>query len=175
MLVASIVACKSEGTEIDQTSKDRTHNPTSDSSKDNKEQSRRKTNTETKANTKSEVVSNFLSNINTLKSVEDQNPITAFQKLAENEANEVFDLSKDNIKDVISSAKGYKNLVITTGDHTIVNITDVNNCKQSGAWGACMPYGTGFIKKGDLILKEDYVNNIIGIPDSQVRKAYLFN
>ena len=49
------------------------------------------------------------------------------------------------------------------------------DCIQSGSWGACMPYAKGYIKKGSLIEKEDYINNIIGIPDSQLRKVYLFN
>ena len=75
----------------------------------------------------------------------------------------------------MSSAKEYSNLVITTGNHTIVKIIDINNCKQSGAWGVCMPFANGYIKKGELIWQEGYINNSIGIPDSQVRKAYFFD
>ena len=125
---------------------------------------------------KSALVSGFLNNISSLEDVEGKkNPIVMFQELAANEANEVISISKDNIEDVLSKAKRYKNCVLTVKDHTIVKITDVNDCKQSGSWAACMPYATGYIKKGDLIFQEDYINNIIGLPNSQERIAYFFN
>lgn len=125
---------------------------------------------------KSEIVSGFLNNISSLENVEGKkNPIVKFKELAANEANEVMSISKDNIDDVISKAKQYKNCVVTVKDHTIVKISDVNDCKQSGSWAACMPYAKGYIKRGDLVLQEDYINNIIGLPNSQERTAYFFN
>lgn len=137
--------------------------------------SEKNTKNETHIDSYSSVISEFLSDTKTLENIKDNNPITLFQKLAENEASEVFIVSKDNIKDILSSAKEYSNLVITTGNHTIVKIIDINNCKQSGAWGVCMPFANGYIKKGELIWQEGYINNSIGIPDSQVRKAYFFD
>lgn len=131
---------------------------------------------EAATSSKSALVSGFLNNISSLEDVEGKkNPIVKFQELAANEASEVMSISKDNIEDVLSKAKQYKNCVITVKDHTIVKITDINDCKQSGSWAACMPYAEGFIKKGDLVPQEDYINNIIGLPNSQERTAYFFN
>jgi len=38
-----------------------------------------------------------------------------------------------------------------------------------------MPHAEGYIKKGGLTYKKDYINNIIGLPDAQERTMYLFN
>ena len=131
---------------------------------------------EAATSSKSALVSGFLNNTSSLENVEGKkNPIVKFQELAANEANEVMSISKDNIEDVLSKAKQYKHCVVTVKDHTIVKITDVNDCKQSGSWAACMPYAKGYIKKGDLVSQEDYINNIIGLPNSQERTAYFFN
>ncbi len=133
------------------------------------------TKTETERGAELDIVSKFLVDTKTLESIKDKNPISLFQKLAETKASEVLTISKDNIKAVLSSAKEYRNCIIITGDHTIVKVTNISNCKPSASWGVCMPFAGGYIKKGELVFKEDYMNNIIGIPDSQVRKAYLFN
>ena len=117
----------------------------------------------------------FLSDISALEKVTAANPIVYFQEIADQQATNKMSITKDNIKDILSSAKAYKHFVIVTGDHTIVKITDLENSKPSGAWGASMPYAKGYIKKGDLIAKEDYINNIIGLPDNQVRTAYFFD
>ena len=127
-----------------------------------------------KAASQSPFISDFLTDINSIKSIEGENPIEKFQALAQNEASEVIVLTAENIEEVLNTAKNYKHCVITTGIHTIIKITDLANCKESGSWKTCMPFAQGFIKKGELIYKEDYMNNIIGIPDSQERKVYLF-
>lgn len=114
----------------------------------------------------------FSGDLSSLENSNAQNPIEEFQH--NSGATEVIDLTKNNIKDVLNKAKNYQSLIITTDNHTIVKITDLSNCKQSGSWGVCMPYGTGYIKKGKLQPQKDYINNIIGLPDSRVRKAYLF-
>jgi len=132
----------------------------------------------TKANyntSSNNLVSKFLTDITTLENSEERNPIATFKELAENEASKVYTVSKNNIGEILTTAQQYKHCVITTKDHTIVKITDLKKCIQSGSWATCMPYANGYIKKGRLIPKEDYINNIIGIPDSQERKAYLFN
>jgi hypothetical protein len=37
-----------------------------------------------------------------------------------------------------------------------------------------MPRAAGYVKKGDLVYMNDYVNNVIGAPDAQKRMLYLF-
>ncbi len=123
----------------------------------------------------SAIVTDFLKNIESLEKEESNNPINAFREAADASAERVIALTKENMSEVLTEAKKYKYCVITTGDHTIVKIDDPENCKQSGSWGACMPYATGYIKKGELIFQEDYINFIIGRPDDQERTAYLFN
>ena len=129
------------------------------------------------SNTKpnNDIVNEFLTDIKSLEKIKDENPISLFQKQAEDKASKIVSISKDNIKDVLSTANEYKDFVIITSDHTIVKIKYIKNCKPSGSWGACMPHGNGYVKKGKLISKQDYINNIIGTPDEQERKAYFFN
>jgi len=128
-----------------------------------------------KSNPESKLVFDFLENVSTLESVESKNPIVDFQESAEKSAKKVVSISKDNIQEVLETAKEYKFCVIVTGNHTIIKILDLNDCKQSGSWGTCMPLAEGYIKNGDLDHKKNYINNIIGLPDDQIRKAYLFN
>ena len=127
------------------------------------------------SNTESKIVENFLSDIESLEDIEGKNPIALFTAEAGGKADKVMNLDKDNVKDVLATAKTYKNTVIVIGDHTIVKLGDIDNCKQSGSWGACMPFAMGYIKKGDLEHQKDYINNIIGLPDSQERTDYFFN
>ncbi len=126
-------------------------------------------------NTENKVVADFLRNPKTLEKIEDGNPIVQFQEAAQDVASESFTLTKNNIEDLLETAKEFEHCVITAGDHTIVMITDFDDCKPSGSWGACMPMAEGYIKKGDLEPQEDYINNIIGTPDGQERTVYLFN
>lgn len=121
------------------------------------------------------IVHNFLTDVSSLEKTGMANPITAFQQVAETQADKVITLTKENIQEVLDLASSYKNCVITTDDHTIIKITDLNNCTQSGTWGACMPFVKGYIKKGDLQPQQDYMNNVIGTSETQTRKAYFFN
>lgn len=116
----------------------------------------------------------FLKDIKSLEKDTSANPIEAFKTKATNLATEVVKLNKDNIKDALTKAKDFKNVVITVDNHTIVKL-DVNDCKPSGAWSACMPKAEGYIKKGDLAYQNDYANNIIGLPDDQERLMFLFD
>ncbi len=177
LLLTTIFACNSGNKTKSETQKDNVSNIKTETKNEPKKDyiSSIKTETKTNIDSNSDIISKFLADISILKEVEDKNPIVLFQKLAKDKASKVLTVSKDNMKDILSSAKKYSNCVITTGDHTIVKIIDINNCKQSRSWEACMPFAKGYIKKGEFILQEDYINNIIGIPDSQVRKAYLFD
>ena len=116
----------------------------------------------------------FLKDIKSLEKDTSANPIEAFKTKATNLATEVVKINKDNIKDALTKAKDFKNVVITVDNHTIVKL-DVNDCKLSGAWSACMPKAEGYIKKGDLAYQNDYANNIIGLPDGQERLIFLFD
>jgi len=91
------------------------------------------------------LVSNFLNDVSTLKNTEEGNPILLFKKYADEEADKVIQIEEDNMEEVLEKAKDFKYCVITVADHTIVKITDPNDCKQSTSWGAKMPLVEGFI------------------------------
>lgn len=102
-------------------------------------------------------------------------PISTINKLAEQQADKTVELNKENIKETLNLAKTYKSCIITVDVHTIVKITNFNDCSPSGAWGTCMPMGKGYVQKsGILNEKNGYIKNIIGRPGSQNIKAYLF-
>ncbi len=121
------------------------------------------------------IVSEFLKDVKTLDSDTIKTPIIAFKELAKSTANKTINLTKDNIQEALLEAKGFKHCVITTGIHTVVKVENIDNCKPSGSWGACMPYGVGYVKKGNLTYNEGLINNIIGRPDGQSRIMFLFN
>ena len=120
------------------------------------------------------IVSKFLSDVKSIESDTNTNPIVAFKDLAEEIAEDKIVVSKKNIKKVLIKSKEYSNCVIVTGNHTIVKIISFDNCQQSGSWEACMPKVEGYIKKGKLNYKKDFMNNVIGKPDKQERVAYFF-
>lgn len=120
------------------------------------------------------IVGEFLQNTDILENAEVKNPIASFSELADDQAIDKMDLDKKSIADLLEKAKEFSHTVIIVEDHTIVKITDLSDCTKSTSWGACMPLCEGFIKKGDLIKKVDYLNNIIGLPDGQKRTAYFF-
>ena len=120
-------------------------------------------------------VTKFLINVKLLESDTNTNPIVAFKDLAEEISVDKIVVSKKNIKKVLIKSKEYSNCVIVTGNHTIVKILSFDNCQQSGSWEACMPTVEGYIKKGKLNYKKDFMNNVIGKPDKQERVVYFFN
>jgi len=120
-------------------------------------------------------VTHFLVDVKSLESDTNVNPIVVFNDLAEKIADYKIFVTKDNIKEVLIKARDFSSSVIVTANHTIVKIKSLDDCQQSGSWKACMPKCEGYIKKGVLNFKEDYMNNIIGIPDNQERVAYFFN
>lgn len=132
-----------------------------------------KQNNETASN--KNIVKACLADLSNLEKVEGENPILLFQASAKKDAKMIIPVDKEHIAEVIETAKEYKHCIIITEDHTLIKLSDMNNCRASGSWGAEMPYAKGYIKKGGLTFKEDYANNIIGIPDAQQRTAYYFN
>jgi len=124
---------------------------------------------------KAEILQNFVKEAIELSDLDHGAPIMSFNDQAGQKAAKTFIISKVNIKESLTEAKKYKNCIITVGFHTIVKVVDFEDCKQSGAWGTCMPKGMGLIQKGNFVSKDNYINNIIGVPDSQERKMFLFN
>ncbi|MDG2369205.1 MAG: hypothetical protein P8M12_01050 [Flavobacteriales bacterium] len=120
-------------------------------------------------------VSLFLADVNSLLSDTNKNPIVSFTELATEMAEGSIELNKDNIATALEEVKDHYSGVIVVENHTIVKLTSLEDCQKSGSWGACMPKGEGFIKKGELNYKSDYINNIIGIPSSKKVTLYLFN
>ena len=128
--------------------------------------------------TKVETLKTFLDGIVTTETatIDEAEPIVGIKALADSKADKKIMLTKESIQSDLDEIGKYKSAIIIVGLHTIVKVTDAPNCQQSGSWGACMPYGKGLIQKaGSLEQKENYINYIIGIPDSQERTLYLFN
>lgn len=115
-----------------------------------------------------------LDNIHELKGWSEHNPIEVFLSQAQKEADESIELSKSNMEQALYKAKSFEYCFVVVDNHTIVKIDDLENCRKSGSWGACMPYAEGYIQKGKLIPQSDYINNIIGRPDLQQRVMFLF-
>ncbi len=123
---------------------------------------------------KPNVVEDFLVDVRTLEKAIDKVSIEDFKAIADKEADTSFKMNATNVKQILDKAKNYSECIIITGNHTIVKITDFNDCKPSKSWDTCVPKGEGFIKKGKLIYQNDYINYIMGTPDAQDRFVYLF-
>ncbi|MFB6317175.1 hypothetical protein [Saccharicrinis sp. FJH54] len=106
--------------------------------------------------------------------LDDQLPIESINDLAAQKAVKTADITKESLPELLKEAKDYTSVFITVGNHTIVKITDLDDCQASGAWGTCMPKGEGYVQKGDLQPKSGYINFIIGVPDGQSRKIFMF-
>ena len=119
------------------------------------------------------IVVDFLTDTKSLENFKG-NPIIEFQNAAKTLATKTALLTKENSADLLKEAANYKNTVITVGIHTIAKVTELDNKIASGAWATNMPFGEGYVKKGELESREGYINNIIGIPDAQERTIYFF-
>lgn len=106
--------------------------------------------------------------------INEHNPILTINSLASAQADETMKITEENIGEVLEKGEQYAHCLISVNQHTLVLITNWEDCTQSGAWNTCMPYGEGFIKRENLEKHEDYINNIIGIPDGQRRMAFFF-
>jgi len=128
------------------------------------------------AQTKVETLTEFLDGIINFENtqIQEGTPIADIKVLAGRQADVTLDLNKETVKDILEKAKDYHFCVITVGEYTIARITDIENCVQSGSWGTCMPMGEGYVQRSGLTNKNDYINNIIGIPNSQERKVFFF-
>lgn len=106
---------------------------------------------------------------------ESRQPIKAIAALAKRDAEKIINLQPANIAQALEEAKSYAEAIIIVGNHTVVKITDFNDCKKSSSWKTNMPYGKGYVQNKGLNKCADYLNQLIGQPDKQPRVLYLFN
>ena len=132
-------------------------------------------NNETEVVVQPNIVTDFIANTKSLEKSTEKQQIVRFTEVADSTAERSLVLTKESAERIFAEAKNYKHCIIITGEHTVVKVTDLTKRQASGSWAIDMPYGEGYVKKGTLTFKEDYVNNIFGRPDSQKRKVYLFN
>lgn len=116
----------------------------------------------------------YLDELSNIEQIE-KAPIQTLTSLAKEHASNRISIKKGNMKAALEKAQEFKHALLLVGNHTVVKITNYKDCLQSGSWGTCMPMAEGYIKKGKLNYKKDYINNIIGLPDNQERTLYLFN
>ena len=126
----------------------------------------------TAQNNNAESIKGFISSISALQN-ENVNSIVSLTEAAGKKASKTIVITKENIADALKEAQG-KNCILIVENHTIVKFSDTKNCSTSGSWGVCMPYGEGYIQNGGLTAMKDYINNIIGKPDTQTRTLYVF-
>ncbi|PRZ00086.1 hypothetical protein BY457_107148 [Marinilabilia salmonicolor] len=129
------------------------------------------------AQSNTETITTFLEGIINFQEVEvnDHNPIISIGELAAQQADTTIVLTGENVSETFDKAMNYNHSLIVVGIHTAVLVSSWEDCTPSGAWDACMPMGEGFVKRTALEKETGYINNIIGIPDNQERKVYLFN
>ncbi|MBP8790378.1 MAG: hypothetical protein KBH01_02975 [Breznakibacter sp.] len=106
--------------------------------------------------------------------MDSRQPINAIATLAKRDADKTINLDPENIAQALEEAKSYAEAIIIVGNHTVVKITDFNDCKKSSSWKTNMPYGKGFVQNKGLNKCSDYLNQLIGQPDKQERVLYLF-
>ncbi|MGV8827286.1 MAG: hypothetical protein ACWA6U_03095 [Breznakibacter sp.] len=106
--------------------------------------------------------------------MDSRQPIYAIASLAKRDADKTINLEPENIAKALEEAKNYEGAIIIVGNHTVVKITDFNDCKKSSSWKTNMPYGKGFVQNKGLNKCSDYLNQLIGQPDKQERVLYLF-
>lgn len=129
-----------------------------------------------KAQTNAETLQSFLSDVISFEetTLDSNRPMPKIRQMASVQSDTLFVLSKDNASEVFANTSDYKHCLVFTGSHTIVKVTDFNKRIASGSWQCKMPFGVGYIQRGDMTTKEDYINNIIGVPDAQKRVVFFF-
>ena len=128
-------------------------------------------------NTKITILKQFLSDVINFdgKAFNEEQPIISMSELAQDNASEIIEITRENIKLALNEAKSFKHCLIIVEHHTITRIIDHEDCSPSGCWHACMPLSKAYIQRnGILEEKRDYLKNLIGRPDSQKRTMYLF-
>ncbi len=121
-------------------------------------------------------IAEFLTNPKILTKVEisTKKPIQQFRDFAEISASKRISINKANINESFDEAQNYNFCIVLVANHTLVKVEDFKTCTPSASWGVCMPKVSGYIKKRQLQYQNDFMNNVIGLPDNQERYMYLF-
>ncbi len=124
-----------------------------------------------------DIVRSFLNNIPAAATanISTKTPVASLQDFITKNSVKAIILEKGNMQEALNSGKQFTSGIIVVGEHTFVKITDFTKCTVSASWSACVPFGEGIIKKGQLIHTSGPINNIIGRPDTQGRTLYLFH
>ena len=128
--------------------------------------------------TKIAILKQFVSDVIAIdaKTLNQQLPIISINEIAQEKADKAIEINRESISKSLLEAKNYKHCLISVDGHTIVRVISFTDSSPSGAWRASMPLCKGYVQKsGVLYEKKDYLKNLIGRPDSQVRMMYLFN
>lgn len=124
---------------------------------------------------KQSVALNFAKDPSSLLNVEG-NPVEVLIEDAQESADRSLTFYVGNAERALSVAKGFEYAIVVIGKHTVVKIVSYEDCTNSGSWGICMPLAEGYVRRrGNMEPVGDYMNNIVGTPDDQDRKIYLFN
>lgn len=129
-------------------------------------------------NTKTAILEQFISDIITIdgESLDQQQPIITINEIAQAKADKAIEITRESIGRSLLEAKRFKHCLISIDGHTLIRVMNFKDNSPSGAWHTAMPFCKGYIQRSGLLYeKEDYLKNIIGRPDSQVRMMYLFN
>jgi len=129
-------------------------------------------------NTKIAVLKQFLSDIIKIdgNQLNQQQPIISINNMAQAKADKTIEINRENISTALQEAQNYKYCLISVDAHTLVRVISFKDSSPSGAWHAAMPLCKGYIQRsGVLHEQKDYLKNLIGRPDSQIRMMYLFN
>ena len=129
-------------------------------------------------NTKIIVLKQFLTDIIKIDGtkINKQQPIISINEIAQAKAEKAIAINSESIGSALLEAKSYKYCLISVDAHTLLRVISFKDSSPSGAWRTAMPLCKGYIQKsGVLHEKKDYLKNLIGRPDSQIRTMYLFN
>jgi len=129
-------------------------------------------------NTKIIVLKQFLSDIIKVDAMKlnKQQPIISINQIAQEKAEKAITINRESIGSALLEAKNYKYCLISVDSHTLLRVISFKDNSPSGAWRTAMPLCKGYIQRsGVLHEKKDYLKNLIGRPDSQIRTMYLFN
>lgn len=144
----------------------------SESQENNSELNATDTAVETPVNS---IALDFAKNPSSILNVEG-NPVEALIEDAKTNADRALTFYVGNAERALSVAQGFEYAVVVIDNHTVIKIVSYEDCLDSGSWGICMPLAEGYIRRrGNMEPIGDYMNNIVGTPDDQNRKIYLFN
>jgi hypothetical protein len=121
---------------------------------------------------KAEILKAFVKDIPSL-ATENISTVSGLVDASQKKATKTIEITRENMKASLQEAQG-KTCILVVENHTFVKFSDTKKCAASGSWGTCMPYGEGYISNDGFKMVNDYINNIIGKPDTQKRTLFIF-